>query len=150
MGQARAESALNFAFLSRSGAIIEREPMSPGQPGRSGTGMRRVGLLLGQAGPRPQASPELIWSAAAMIGLLLLGVAALWWVKRWRARLNQEQESAEDQLARYRNLLERGEISMEEYERITGVLRGQVGPSPPATPAEQTPPEPPASPPAIP
>jgi type VI protein secretion system component VasK len=104
------------------------------------------GQFLGQARPQPQASPELLWSAAAMIGLLLLGAAALWWVKRWRARLEQQRESPQDQLQRYRDLLTRGEISAEEYERIAQVLHAQARPVSSEPPAQDKPPESPAPP----
>jgi hypothetical protein len=98
--------------------------------------------LLGETDARPRSNPELIWSTLALAALLLGGTAAILWVKRWRARLGQERPSAEDEIARYRGLLARGELSPEEFERITGVIRGQ--PAPPAPPAQDPPAEPPA------
>jgi hypothetical protein len=93
-------------------------------------------LLLGQVGqgPRPGATPELLWTLLALAGILLLGIAAILWVKRWRAGLDQARESPEEQLARYRSGLAQGEITLEEFERITGVLRGRLPPRPKVPP----------------
>jgi hypothetical protein len=92
--------------------------------------MRGPWQPLGKADAQPWTSPDLIWSSLALAGLLLLGTILIVWVRRWRARLAQSRQTPEDQVAHYRDLLGRGEISAEEFERITGVLRGQAPPEP--------------------
>src|SRR5215207_1314387 len=75
------------------------------------------------AKPSPFTTPEFIWATGGLVGFLLLAAGALVWAKRWRARLLEEEERrSEDRLASYRTLYERGEISREEYEKITGAL----------------------------
>jgi hypothetical protein len=103
--------------------------------------------LLAETDARPRSNPELIWPALALVGLLLLGTGVIVWVKRWRAEPGPLRESPEEEMSRYRGQLARGEISPEEFEKITAAIRGRA---PPAPPAQDRPPEPPASPPPAP
>jgi hypothetical protein len=85
--------------------------------------MRSVWLPLGDAGAGTRAwkNPELVWSTIALAVVLLVGAVVIFLARRWRARLAQEK-TREEQLAEYRALHARGEISQEELERITRML----------------------------
>jgi hypothetical protein len=97
--------------------------------------MRGFWQILGNADVQPWTDPDFLWSSAALAALLLLGTAIIFWVRRWRARVGQGRPTPADQIVQYRELLGRGEISPEEFEQITGVLRGRdrPGAAPPGT-----------------
>jgi hypothetical protein len=111
--------------------------------------------VLGDAdGPAPEAAQRsLLWiTALAVIGAILLGAAVLAWVDRWRKRTDQDRLSANDQMAHFRQLYERGEISPEEFTRIRALLGERIKqeldvPTPTLTPLDEPPPEPPREPP---
>jgi hypothetical protein len=92
------------------------------------------------AKPSPFTTPEFLWATAGLVGFLLLAAFALVWAKRWRARLLEgDGQLPTDRLASYRAMYEKGEISREEYEKITGALappraEGPPSPGPPEAP----------------
>ena len=100
--------------------------------------------LLDRPGEQRPSTAEVVWWVVAVVALLVVGAAAIFWIKRWRAGLTPPQLSAEDEITRYRALLTRGDISPEEFERISGVVRRRHASAPPAPPAQDSPPEPPA------
>ncbi|MCS7270393.1 MAG: SHOCT domain-containing protein [Gemmataceae bacterium] len=65
----------------------------------------------------PLRQPEVIWGTVALSLALLGGALIIWLADRWRKRLVQNRSAAEE-LSEYRQLLERGEITEEEYERL--------------------------------
>jgi len=65
---------------------------------------------------------QMLWAGPAIAGLLLLAALAIAWVKRWSMRPPHSLLSAGDQLAHFRTLYERGELSPEEFERLRGLL----------------------------
>jgi hypothetical protein len=110
--------------------------------------------LAGLWARRPLMDPRLIWATLALVGILLLGALAIWWVDRWRKRsLEREEASVDAQLAQFRELYDRGALSADEFNRIRDLLgkrlREQLEiPVPPAGegprqgPAEPSPPPP--------
>lgn len=94
----------------------------------------------------PLRQPEVIWGTVALSLALFAGALIIWCVDRWRKRLTQNQPSA-DELSEYRLLLERGEITEEEYARLRSKvsqrLRSQMG-VPASTAGASEPPAPPA------
>jgi hypothetical protein len=71
----------------------------------------------------PTMDPRLIWATLGLVGILLFGALAIWWVDRWRKRsLEPKDASVDAQLAQFRNLYEQGALSAEEYERIRALL----------------------------
>jgi hypothetical protein len=72
----------------------------------------------------------------------LVGAAIITFVQRWRQRRPSLGPSASDQLAQFRTLYERGDISEEEYRRLRSILTGELRkaidlpprPAPPAAP----------------
>ncbi len=70
----------------------------------------------------PTLDPRLLWATLALVGALLLGALIIWWVDRWRKRTAEDPETANDQLAHFRELYDRGELSAAEFEQIRGLL----------------------------
>jgi hypothetical protein len=98
--------------------------------------MQGVWLIVGTwavEDDRAAANTELLWTILLLAGLLLAAVVLIVWAKRWRTRGDLGEMTFAEQEAYYRNLLAQGEISREEYERITGVLHS------PRQPAKQPP-----------
>jgi hypothetical protein len=93
-----------------------------------------------------------MWATVALLGLILAGVLVIVWLDRWRKDPGGVTCSASDQLARFRDLHQRGELSSEEFDRIRMSLEPRLRvemnlppapttkpspePSPPTTPAE--------------
>jgi hypothetical protein len=98
--------------------------------------------------PRQQWRSTLIWAGVVLAAVLLLAAVVLVWVKRWSKRPGEGTQGAGDQLAHFRTLYERGELTSEEFERLRGVLtdrlRREPGASGPAAPRSQPPPATPA------
>ena len=61
-----------------------------------------------------------------LAGALFLGAALIAIVARWRKRQENKTVSTHDQLASFRVLYERGEMSAEEFERVRRKLLGQL------------------------
>jgi hypothetical protein len=97
-----------------------------------------------------------LWTTLALVVVLLLGALAIAVADRWRKKTREGRSDTGDQLAHFRSLYERGELSSEEFERIRGKLGKRLRkeldmPAPPAVPAvpppngeSTTPPGPPA------
>src|SRR5206468_2906383 len=98
-----------------------------------------------QAAPRLWEDPRFLWSALALLGLLLVGSFLIALLSRWRKRADPQSLTANDQLAHFRELYEKGELSQTEFERIRAKLAGQLLrelnlPPPRAEPGPQPPP----------
>jgi len=90
------------------------------------------------------------WILAGLVALALLaGAAVIAYVERWRKKQGNETLTAHDQLASFRLLYERGELSQPEFERIKKQLLVKMKTGDPAAvaprtePKESPPPEPP-------
>jgi hypothetical protein len=90
---------------------------------------------------------EALWAALALAGAVLVGIIVIWLVDRWRKGPSGAKQSPGDQLAHFRDLHSRGEISDAELERIRGLLgerrRDQV--DMPTSPHDDRPPDPPST-----
>jgi hypothetical protein len=90
-------------------------------------------------------SQKVVWTAAALTGAMLIGALVIFLTDRWRRRPTQERLSANDQMAHFRHLYEKGELSPEEYTRIRGLLTERLkkemeiapAPQPESKPPEQ-------------
>jgi hypothetical protein len=94
-----------------------------------------------------------IWGTVALAVALFAGAFIIWLVDRWRKRLGQQQATF-DELSEYRQMLENGEITEEEYQRLRAKVSRRIHSglqaSPPASissPLAAPPPAPPATPP---
>ena len=70
---------------------------------------------------------SLLFYGTCLAVALLLAALVIELVRRW-ARKRDETPSASDQLAQYRALYRRGEISQEEFDRLRAVLGGEILP----------------------
>jgi hypothetical protein len=145
-----------FAFLLRTGAIIEHEPFDPQPSGCEGRNAKSEvlgqltilevgGYLIGQGAAKTQAlARQFTVLALLFLGIVLLGTALLLALKRWRDNPDSKPPSPSDQLATFESLYAEGKISREEYDRIrtslTRQLRQQFSlPEKPATEATDQP-----------
>jgi hypothetical protein len=95
--------------------------------------------------PAPVGDPHslwaLLWVALGLAALILLGVLIIAWLNHWRKRAGPELLTANEQLARFRELYEQGQLSQEEFERIRVTLapqlRQELGVPPAGVPKEQ-------------
>ncbi|HZT82116.1 MAG TPA: SHOCT domain-containing protein [Gemmataceae bacterium] len=70
--------------------------------------------------------PRFLWTTLALAGALFLGALVILWVDRWRKQPVEDRLTPSDQLAQFRSLYERGELSAEEFERLRAHLGGQL------------------------
>src|SRR5437016_2203647 len=84
------------------------------------------------ANARPPVGPRVWWdsrfllAAAGLVALILAGALVIAWLERWRKRSVSDAPDLGDELAQFRELYERGELSQAEFERIRGKLTGQL------------------------
>lgn len=69
---------------------------------------------------------ELLWAFLPLVGALLLAAVILSWAKQWRKRTTPAPCTANEQLAHFRTLYERGELTPIEFERIRARLAEQL------------------------
>jgi hypothetical protein len=62
--------------------------------------------------------PRILYLTGAITGALLLGALVLALFDRWRKKQLNPTFNLQDELATYRTLYQRGELSDEEYERV--------------------------------
>jgi hypothetical protein len=67
-----------------------------------------------------------IYAIAALVGLLLVGYAAVWWTRR-RLLDDRRQQPGVFDLQDLRDLLASGQISQAEYEQLREQMLGQLG-----------------------
>ena len=98
--------------------------------------------------------PRLLWATLGLVGAVLVGVVLITLVDRWRKRAAEPPGTANEQLAEFRSLYERGELSQEEFERIRARLQEQLrrelevqsgGPQPPPSAPPTAPAQPPTA-----
>lgn len=102
---------------------------------------------LAQAGP-PAAPPppgwdgRLIQPGLYLVGALLVGAMVIAVVGRWRKTNRAVSVTPSEQLAAFRTLYDRGEMSQAEFDRVKALLGNQLRPA--AAPAPPPAPAPPA------
>jgi hypothetical protein len=82
---------------------------------------------------------QLILEGLALLAVLAACAVLLWWANRWRRQAAEPPESAGDQLSRFRQLYDQGELSREEFERIRGLLDRRRRQDQDVPPAEEPP-----------
>ncbi len=64
-------------------------------------------------------SAEFLWLVGALVAILLIGAVLISWIERWRKRQLSDNTAKDiEQISSYRAMFERGELTVEEYERI--------------------------------
>jgi hypothetical protein len=84
---------------------------------------------IAEAGPpvrTPGWDPRLFWLTLVLMAVISFGALAIAWLDRWRKRSGPERLSASDQLANFRDLYEKGQLSHDEFERIRQLLSRQL------------------------
>jgi hypothetical protein len=69
---------------------------------------------------------QLFWGLVMLAVVLAAGAAVINLTGKWRKRASQDRLSANDQLAQFRELYERGELSAEEFGRIRALLGERI------------------------
>jgi hypothetical protein len=89
----------------------------------------------GKAAGTPWDRPELLYATLGIAAALLAGGVVLYLVDRWRKRgLGPDTAEAAAEMTGFRGMLERGEITEEEYAR----LRSKAAAKMKAAPAAET------------
>jgi hypothetical protein len=96
--------------------------------------------LVARAVDQVVRDPRFLGATAALVAVLLFGALLLSLFERWWKRPPADRPSPADELAHFRQLYERGQLSPEEYERIRRLLDE---PRPPPSPAQTQSPQPP-------
>jgi hypothetical protein len=78
--------------------------------------------------PAPPRSwdPRLLWTTLAFVAIIVIGAIAVAVLDRWRKRAVPPTFDANDQLAQFRELYDKGELSEQEFERIRERLGGKI------------------------
>ncbi len=63
-----------------------------------------------------------LWPLLILTALILVGIVVLVWMDRWRKRPIEVGQSPAEQLAHFQALLDRGELSQQEFDRIKAKL----------------------------
>ncbi|HYH66036.1 MAG TPA: hypothetical protein VD866_15175 [Urbifossiella sp.] len=109
--------------------------------------------LFAQAAPKaagtPWDRPELLTATLAIAGALLAGGVVIYLVDRWR-KSGAATADAAAELTGFRGMLERGEITEEEYARLRGKAAAKMKGAPAAETTSPTALDTAASPPAPP
>lgn len=73
-----------------------------------------------------QLDPALFVPTMLFIGALLIGAVIVAFVRRWQQVNRRFSPSASDQLAEFRSLYERGQMTEEEFNRVRGKLNAEI------------------------
>lgn len=105
-----------------------------------------LALFADQAQPKAAGSPfdrpELIWGSAGLAAALFVGAIVIYLVDKWRRQTAMTDQESSLELSDFRAMLESGQISKEEYEKLRLKVANRVK-KPDAAPA--TPDAPPTS-----
>jgi hypothetical protein len=67
----------------------------------------------------------ILMPALLLVGGILLAALVLLFIKKWNQQAPGD-DTAHDQLARFRDLYQHGEMSPEEYKRVHALLAGKI------------------------
>lgn len=68
---------------------------------------------------------RVLWATVGLGLLVFFGAVVIVWADRWRKQANTPVLTPKDQLAQFRELYERGELSQEEFDRIQARLQSE-------------------------
>lgn len=81
-------------------------------------------LAIEPANPRVEFG-DILMPGLMLAGAILLAAVVLMLLKRWRSTA-ESFESPHEQLAQYRAMFERGDLTKEEFDRIHGLLTSRI------------------------
>jgi|SRR5262245_2749242 len=70
--------------------------------------------------------PQVLIATGLLAGTLFVGAIAIALIDRWRKRMQNETFTTHEQMASFRMLYERGEMSAEEFDRVRKQLLGRL------------------------
>jgi hypothetical protein len=82
--------------------------------------------VTGMTLPLMAADLSILVPGLYLAGALLLGALIVGAVSHWRRQTRPRGQPVSDQLAHFRSLYEQGAISEEEFNRLRGVLGGEL------------------------
>jgi len=102
-------------------------------------------LLAAEPAAKNDANLRLMYSGLLLVAVLLIGAIVVAWLQRWQRR-TMSDSSPEEAFGSFRQALERGELTEEEYRRILnrmsgGKLRSPARPAPPPASPDRPPSE---------
>ena len=86
-----------------------------------------------EAGNLPGAR-GILWPLLILTALIVVGIVVVVWMDRWRKRPVEIRLSPAEQLAHFQQLLDRGELSQQEFDRIKAKLNRGIPTTPPVPP----------------
>jgi uncharacterized membrane protein len=86
-----------------------------------------------EAGAGP-GSRSVVWPLIILTTVIGVGIVVIVWVDRWRKRPAQISLTPAEQMARFQELYDRGELSQQEFDRIKARLNKSLGLEPPVPP----------------
>ncbi len=105
-----------------------------------------AGWLMGVVAqaPAPRAGlwdARLLWAGVALVAALVVGAVVIYLLDRWRRQPDVSTWDPNDELARFRQLYEAGELSQAEFDRIKARLTPHLAPQRPAEPERPSEPD---------
>jgi hypothetical protein len=76
----------------------------------------------------------MLWPLIILTVLIVVGIALVVWMDRWRKRPIEVGLTPTEQLAHFQQLLDRGELSQQEFDRIKAKLNRGMLSIPPVPP----------------
>ncbi len=113
---------------------IQAPPLDPGKPFAElppaklepGQFPGQVPVAKGKVEPKAKGDVgDFVGPALWLIGALLLLALVFWAVGRWRRR-EEKRDDVSEQLTRFRESYEQGEMSEDEYKRVHALLAGKM------------------------
>jgi len=79
-------------------------------------------------------SQGFVWPLIILTVVVVVGIVLIVWMDRWRRRPVQMSLTPAEQMARFQELYDRGELSQQEFDRIKAKLEKGVRSEPPVPP----------------
>src|SRR5438128_6438452 len=71
--------------------------------------------------------PRLLWATIALIGLIIVGAFVIFFLGRWQEQTKEKEcPTANEQLAIFREMYDRGAMSQEEFDRVRALLADRL------------------------
>jgi uncharacterized membrane protein len=86
-----------------------------------------------EAGAAP-GSRGILWPLIILTAVIVVGIVVIVWADRWRKRPVELSLTPAEQMARFQELYDRGELSQQEFDRIKARLDKNLRAEPPVPP----------------
>lgn len=75
-----------------------------------------------------------LWPLIILAAVIIVGIVVIVWMDRWRRRPDELTLTPAEQMARFQELYDRGELSQQEFDRIKARLDKKLRSEPPVPP----------------